>query len=120
MGALALAIAAVGLFGVVSYLVTLRTRELGVRHALGGTRGRIGGSVVLGAVRLVALGVAGGMLAAIAAGRWVQPMLFHTSARDATVLTGTVAVLLAVTVLAAGWPAVRAGRVSPMEAMRGE
>jgi hypothetical protein len=120
LGLLAVLIAAVGLFGVVSYLVTLRTRELGVRHALGGTRGRIGGTVVLDAARLVSAGVAGGMALALVAGRWVQPMLFQTSARDAGVLVGTGAVLLAVSVAAAAWPAVRASRVSPMEALRGE
>ena len=120
LGLLAVAMAAVGLFGVVSYLVGLRTRELGVRMALGGGRGRIGGGVVLDAVRLVGAGVAGGLAAALALAPFVQPMLFQTSARDAGVLAGTAVVLLLVTALAAAGPAVRAGRVSPMEALRAE
>ena len=120
LGTLALAIAAVGLFGVVSYLAARRTRETGVRLALGGTRARVGGAVVTGAVRMVAAGVAGGLVAALALAPLMQPMLFRTSARDATVLAAAGAVLLAVTVLAAAVPAWRAGRVSPLVALRAE
>lgn len=120
LGVLAVAMAAVGLFGVVSYLVTLRTRELGVRHALGGSWGRIAGGVVLDAVRLVGLGVVAGVVLAFLAGPFVEPLLFRTSGRDALVLGGAAVVLLLVAVGAAGGPAFRAGRVSPMEALRGE
>ncbi|AHG88198.1 permease [Gemmatirosa kalamazoonensis] len=120
LGALALAIAAVGLFGVVSYLAARRTREMGVRLALGGSRTRVGGAVVVDAARMTAAGVAGGIVAALALAPLVQPMLFRTSARDALVLAASGAVLVLVTVVAAAVPAWRAGRVSPLVALRAE
>jgi putative ABC transport system permease protein len=118
--ALALGIASVGLFGVVSYLVTQRTREVGVRLALGGSRSHVGRVVVLHGVRLVATGVVAGLAIAFAAGPFVQPMLFQTSARDWGVMIGAAVALLAVAVAAAVVPAWRATRVSPLVALRAE
>jgi predicted permease len=117
-GALALGIAAVGLFAVVSYLVAQRTQELGVRLALGGTGVRVAGLVLRDALRLAAAGAGIGLVAALAAGPLVRSMLFQTSPRDATILIGAAAVLFAVTVAAAMLPAWRASRVSPMKALR--
>jgi ABC-type antimicrobial peptide transport system permease subunit len=119
-GALALGIAAVGLFGVVSYLVTQRTREIGLRLALGGTGGRIGRSVILGAIRMVAIGVAAGLAIATLGGSTVSSLLFETSPYDAAVLFGAGATLVLVTAAAAALPAWRAARVSPMTALRVE
>jgi putative ABC transport system permease protein len=119
-GCLALGIAAVGLFGVVSYLVTQRTREIGVRLAIGGTRAMVSGWVVRDALRLVALGIGAGLLVAVLSAPLVQTMLFETTARDVKVLTVAAGMLLAVTVLAAALPAWRAGRVSPMTALRSD
>jgi predicted permease len=120
LGMLACAIAAVGLFGVVSYLVARRTREIGVRLALGGARTRVGGAVVVDAVRMVAAGVAGGLAAAVALAPLVQSMLFQTSARDVVVLASAGALLVLVTAVASAVPAWRAGRVDPLVALRAE
>jgi ABC-type antimicrobial peptide transport system permease subunit len=119
-GALALAIAAIGLFGVVSYLVTQRTREIGLRLALGGTGGTVARDVVVGAIKLVAIGLAVGLAGALASGRSIESLLFQTSTYDAGVLAAAVGTLLFVTLLAAAIPAWRAARTSPMVALRTE
>ncbi len=119
-GALALCIAAVGLFGVVSYLVAQRRREIGLRLALGGTSAVISRLVVIAALRLVGAGVAIGIAAALVVGPAAESMLFQTSARDLGVLLGACLALLAVTVIAAAGPAWRAARMSPMAALRVE
>ena len=119
-GALALGIASVGLFGVISYLVSQRTREIGVRLALGGTGGRVGRWVIGGALRMVGVGCAVGLLIAALAGPSARDMLFETSPHDAGVMALAAGILLIVTVLAATLPALRAARVSPMVAMRAE
>ncbi len=117
-GLLALAIAAVGLFAVVSYLVTQRTREIGVRLALGGSAGGVAGLVVRDAVRMAAVGGGAGIVIALLAAPFVQSMLFETSSREPGILVGAVLVLMAVAVGAAAVPAWRAGRVSPMTVLR--
>jgi putative ABC transport system permease protein len=117
-GLLALGIAAVGLFAVVSYLVAQRTREIGVRMALGGSGSGVAGLVVRDALRMAAVGAGAGIIVALVAAPLVQSMLFETSAREPTVLIAAVLTLLAVTVGAAAVPAWRAGRVSPMMVLR--
>ena len=117
-GALALVIAAVGLFGVISYLTSQRTREIGLRLALGGSGRSVSGSVVLQAVRMVGTGVAIGVAAALAAGPRVQDLLFETAPHDVAILVMSSATLLLVAVAAAAFPAWRASRVSPMVALR--
>ena len=119
-GALALAIAAVGLFGVVSYIVSQRTREIGLRLALGGTGATVGGSIVTQAVRMVGVGVIAGLLIALALGPRAGDLLFETTPRDLAVLLAAAATLIAVAVIAALLPAWRAARVSPMIALRAE
>ena len=117
-GVLALAIAAVGLFGVVSYIVSQRTREIGLRLALGGTSAVVGSAVVAQAVRMVGVGVVIGLLAAMVVGPRVRDLLFQTTPRDLPVLLVATATLVLVAVLAALLPAWRAARVSPMVALR--
>lgn len=117
-GALALGIAAIGLFGVVSYLVSQRTREIGLRLALGGTGMRVGRWVIGGALRMVAVGCAVGLVAAALAAPLVRELLFETSPHDSGVLVVAIVILVVVTIVAALVPAVRAARVSPMTAMR--
>ena len=119
-GLLALGIAAVGLWGVVSWLVTSRRREIGVRLALGGTSAMIGRSVVIGALRMVAIGIGAGVVVALIAGPGLQELLFETSARDAGVLVAAAGVLLLVAMASAAVPAWRAARVSPIIALRVE
>jgi predicted permease len=120
MGALALAIAVAGLVGVVSYVVTQRAREIGVRLALGGHRSSVARLVIADALRMSGIGVAIGAVAALLAGPLVAALLFETSPRDITTLAGSVAVLLAATVIAAAWPAWRAARVNPVIALRAD
>ena len=117
-GALALAIAAVGLFGVVSHLVSQRTREIGLRLALGGTGASISRAVVGGAVRMVVIGLVVGLAAAIFAAPAAQSLLFETTPRDVGVMLVTSATLVLVAIAAAAIPAWRAARVSPMVALR--
>lgn len=117
---LALGIAAVGLFAVVSYVVTQRTQEIGVRLALGGTSERVVKLIVTDAVRMASVGVVAGVGASMFAGPLVASMLFQTSPREPTSVAIAASVLLATTVAAAIWPAWRAGRVNPVLALRSE
>ena len=119
-GALAVAIAAVGLFGVVSYLVTQRTQEMGIRLALGGTRPSVARLVLADALRLVGAGVLAGLAIALAAGPAVAPLLFQLSPRDPASLALAGLALLLVALGAAAWPAWRAGRVPPATALRAD
>jgi ABC-type antimicrobial peptide transport system permease subunit len=119
-GLLALGIASVGLFAVVSYLVTQRTQEIGVRLALGGSAGGVARLVVRDAVRMASAGGAAGAGIALLAAPLLQSMLFETSAREPVILLSAALVLLLVTVAAAAVPAWRAGRVSPMTVLRGD
>lgn len=119
-GALALGIAAMGLFGVISYLIAQRTREIGVRIALGASRDRMWRLVVLDAVKLVAVGLVAGVLIAMAAGPLVRDMLYRTSPWEVANAATAIVVLLGVTVCAAAWPAWRAGRVDPLTALRSD
>jgi predicted permease len=117
---LALGIAAVGLFAVVSYVVTQRTPEIGVRLALGGTGQRVVGLIVGDAVRMASYGIAIGVAAALVAGPLVASMLFQTSPREPASIAVAGGVLLVTTLAAAIWPAWRAGRVNPVVALRSE
>jgi predicted permease len=119
-GALALVVAVLGLYSLMSYLVAWRTHEIGVRTALGATRSDIVGLVLRSGFALAAAGVVLGLALALIAGRWLEPHLFETSARDARVLLAVAAGILA-TAAVAGWmPARRATRISPTEALRAE
>jgi predicted permease len=119
-GALALVVAAVGLFGVLAYSVATRTHEFGVRGALGADRGRIVGLVLREALIITGIGLAIGAVGALALGRWAAPMLFETSPRD-PVIIGAVAVVMLVTAIGASViPGLRAARVDPASALRAD
>lgn len=120
LGGLALSIAAVGLFAVVSYLVTQRLREIGIRLALGGTAASIAQLVVSGTVRLVAAGAALGAVVAFALAPLIQSMLFETSAYDVAVVAGVAVVLILVAIAASAVPAWRASRVNPSRTLQTE
>jgi predicted permease len=116
--ALALLLAVVGVYGVVSYSVNERTREIGIRRAIGAQAGDIRALVVRQAMIPVAIGIAAGVPIALALSRVWKGMLYETSATDPATLVAT-AVVLALVASAAGLvPARRAARVDPMEAMR--
>jgi predicted permease len=116
----AVVLGAVGVYGVVAFAVARRTRELGVRSALGATPGAIRALVLRDGGRLAAAGVVVGLLGALASGRLLQRFLFGVSATDPLVL-GAVSVLLPAVVLAASaLPARRAARVDPLHALRAD
>jgi len=117
-GALALVLAAAGLFAILSCYVTRRTNEIGVRMALGATAAQIRRLVVAQITPLLAMGVAAGLALAFASGRLVSSFVFHATPQDPVLLT--VAVLaLAVTALIAAWiPARRATAIEPLDALR--
>jgi predicted permease len=116
----ALLLAALGLYGVISYNVTQRTRELGIRAALGASRPQILGMVVKQGMRLVALGAIVGLCAAASLARLLSAQLFHVSAFDPGTFAWTALVLGAAALLASYIPAYRATRVDPMTALRHE
>jgi putative ABC transport system permease protein len=119
-GIAALLLAAVGVFGMLSYLVATRRREIGVRMALGARRAEVLGLIVRRGMGWAASGAVLGVMAALAAGRWLQASLYEVAPSDPATLAG-VTVLLLVVALAASWlPARRAASVAPMEAIREE
>jgi predicted permease len=118
--ALALVLASVGIYGVVSYSVARRTREMGIRVALGAVAWRIEALVVGRAVMLACMGVVLGLAAALALTRLLKSMLYGISATDPVAFTGVALVVVAVAALAAYSPARRAGRVDPLDALRSE
>jgi putative ABC transport system permease protein len=118
--ALALVLAAVGIYGVLSYAVSQRTQEIGVRLALGAAEGQIFGLVVGESLRLAALGLALGLAGSLAVSRALKTLLFGVASADPVTFAVTAALLLAVAVVAAYVPARRAMRVDPMSALRAE
>jgi predicted permease len=119
-GALALVLAAVGIYGVVSYSVTRRVREIGVRMALGATPAGVQIMILTEGIRLVAMGVVAGLVMALIGSRAVEGMLFATSPRDAATFVLVPSILALVALLACWWPALRATRVDPAVALRDE
>ncbi|MBZ5729225.1 MAG: ADOP family duplicated permease [Acidobacteriia bacterium] len=116
----ALALAAVGLYGLVTQVVNARRREMGVRMALGAAPGRILRSVVVGAARLIAAGMAVGVGLTFALRPALRAVIFDVSPLDAVSLAGAAALLFAVAILAALVPARRAAAIDPVESMRAE
>ena len=119
-GALALVVAAVGLYGVIGYNVAQRMHELGVRVALGAQARDILRLVVGQGIRFGAAGVALGTLLAYGASRWIEPLLFKQPAKDPVVYSVVGAVLLLVAVAASTAPALRASKADPNTALRSE
>ncbi|HWB87229.1 MAG TPA: ABC transporter permease [Bryobacteraceae bacterium] len=119
-GLLALLLASIGIYGVASYSVNQRVREIGIRVALGATTSDVERMVLLEGMRLVALGVVMGLAVALAASRAVESMLFVISAQDVWTFALVPAVLTLVGIAACWFPARRATRVDPAVALRHE
>jgi putative ABC transport system permease protein len=117
---LALVLAAVGIYGVISYSAGQRTREIGVRMALGASRTDVLRLVTVEGLRMAVLGVALGLLAAAAASRLLQQLLFEVGTTDGATYAGAGAVLLVIALFASAVPALRASRLAPMAALRTE
>jgi putative ABC transport system permease protein len=116
----AMALAAVGLYSLVSHFVNSRRQEIGVRMALGASPSRIVTSLLAGAGRLIAAGIVCGAALTFAAERLVRSLLFGVGPLDAISLTASAGLLAAVAVVAALIPARRAAAIDPMESMRAD
>jgi predicted permease len=119
-GALALVLAAIGLYSMIAYGVAQRTRELGVRMALGASAGHVVRLIVRGALRLVVAGVVIGGVVALWAAPRMEALMFQASPRDPVVFGAVAVVLLAVAAVASLAPAVRAMRLDPNVALRAD
>jgi len=120
LGAVGVLLAAIGLYGLLAYQVAQRTQELGVRMALGATRGNLARLVVSQSLRLTAVGAVLGVAASLAGTRVLAGILFGLTPTDPATLAGAVVVLLAVALAAGYLPARRAARVDPLVALRTE
>jgi predicted permease len=118
--AVALVLAGVGLYGLISYTVAQRVPEIGVRLALGATPAQVGGLVVRQGLGLAIAGVALGIVGAVGATRLIEGLLYSVSATDPVVYSALAALLLAIAALACYVPARRAMRVDPMAALRSD
>ncbi len=119
-GAIALLLAATGLYGVLSYGVARRTNEIGIRMALGAGRGSVIGMILRETSVMIAFGMAAGIAAAAASTRLVAAQLYGLTAMDPLTVAGAVALLAMIALLAAYIPASRAARVNPVVALRHE
>jgi predicted permease len=114
----ALMLACLGIYGVIAYSVTERTREIGIRMALGASRGEVQRSILRETLLLAAAGVTLGLIGAFAAGRVIRTLLYDLSATDPATYAQMVGVLAFVALLAGYIPAWRASRIDPMNALR--
>jgi ABC-type antimicrobial peptide transport system permease subunit len=121
LGAFALAallLASIGIYGVVSYTVTQRTQEIGIRMALGASAGQVQRHVMSQTVALVASGILAGITSALILTRLMTSLLYQLDPTDPLTFVATTLVLLIVAVSAGYVPALRASRVDPMSALR--
>lgn len=119
-GGMALLLSAVGLYGVIAFIVGQRRGELGIRLALGARAAQVAGMVVLQSLRFTGLGILLGLLGALAMGQVLGALLFEVNAADPLVLAGVCGLLVTLAVLASYGPARRASRVDPAEVLRSE
>jgi len=116
----ALLLGVVGLYGVISYSVSQRTREIGVRMAMGAPRVKVLQLILGNGMRLAAIGIGAGVAGAIFAGYFLRSVLFGVQPWDVPTLLLVAAILAAICVLASYVPARRASRLEPMQALRYE
>lgn len=117
---LALLLSAAGVYGVMSYGVSQRTREIGIRMALGARGGDVLGMILAGAARVLAIGIGAGLLAAALLTRTLDSILYGVGALDPLTFAAVPAVIALVGIVAGAVPAARAARVDPLESMRAE
>jgi putative ABC transport system permease protein len=120
LGGIGLLLAATGIYGVIAYFVSQRTQEIGVRIALGASKGSVVRLILGQALRPVATGAVVGLIAALAASRVIASQLFGVSRTDPLTITAVVAMLIAVAIVASAVPARRAAGVDPTRALQAE
>ena len=120
VGAIALALAMLGIYGVIAYAVSQRTREVGIRVALGAHPGKVVGMVVREGLGLASLGLIIGFAVGAGAAQLMRAILFGLSPLDPIALGGAVGMLLLAAVVASLLPALRAARVDPVKSLRWE
>jgi putative ABC transport system permease protein len=115
---IALALAALGLYAVLAYVVRQRSSEIGIRIALGATDGQVRALILRQAVVVLGVGVAAGLVGALILGRWLETLAFGIAPSDPRILIASAGVLAIVALVAAWLPAQRAARVEPRVAMQ--
>jgi ABC-type antimicrobial peptide transport system permease subunit len=118
VGAIALLFTLSGIYGVVSHAVAQRTKEIGIRMALGATAGRVQADVLGKTVRLAGAGIAVGVAASLLLARAIASLLFHVDPSDPPTFANMILLLCVVAVIAGYLPARRASRIDPMVALR--
>ena len=119
-GVLAVVVACIGLYGLLAYRVAQRTKEIGIRMALGAQRRQVMTHILGGATRLVFLGIAMGLPGAWAGSRWIESMLFRLKPSDPPTILAAILLLAGVSLVAAFIPALRASRLDPVSALHHE
>ena len=120
LAGLALLLCCIGLYGLMAYNVARRTNEIGVRMALGATSGHIAGQVLREALLLASIGMAIGIPTALVLGRVIKGQLYGVKPSDPLTLVAGALLLVILTITASCWPAWRAAKTDPMEALRYE
>ena len=115
-----LLLAGLGIYGVLSYSVTQKTQEIGVRMALGASAGRVQRDVILNTLRLAMTGIVVGITACVSSARPITSLLFATSPWDSATYAGMILAIIAVAVVSGYLPARRASRVDPLNALRSQ
>src|SRR5262249_34420154 len=119
-GSLAVILASIGIYGVISYAVSRRVTEIGIRMPLGAHPGEIFWRILKGALGLVGMGLTIGIPMVLLTADRLSPLLYHVKANDVTTLLSAAGLLVAVAIVAAALPALRASRIDPMVALRNE
>jgi ABC-type antimicrobial peptide transport system permease subunit len=117
---MALLLGAVGLYGVLSYSVTLREREIGVRLALGAEPAAVARMIVARGMRFAVVGMAIGVGVSVLEARWLRALLYEVAPTDPFTLAGAIVVLMLTALLACWLPGLRAARIKPLEAIASE
>jgi ABC-type antimicrobial peptide transport system permease subunit len=116
----ALLLASLGIYALISYSVNQRTKEIGIRMALGASSGLVRRGVLAQTLRLALAGVALGTLSSFALSKWIESLLFSTTPANPAVFLGVSSLLCAVALVAAYFPARRASRIEPLQALQTE